>query len=281
MDPLPYSTELCEAPLDLDPRIRRFRCGDEVDTFVVQSERWLVFVDTHSTPGLALQLAELCNAAENSGHLLVVSSHADYDHAWGNQVFSGPAASHPAPVIGHVECAARLAGDEARASWRKMEALQPGRFDGLVPTPPNIVVGDAGLVIDGGDLTLVLIHTPGHTEDHFSIWIPELRLVLAGDAAEHPFPHIDEPAGLAEARASLVRLQELEPLHVLPCHGDTTEPDLLARNIAYVDAVLAEPELSLADAARIAQVSADDLDPVYHEFHADACAASRALRAAD
>jgi glyoxylase-like metal-dependent hydrolase (beta-lactamase superfamily II) len=277
---LPYPAEIVEAPLEVDPRIRRFRCGDEVDSFVVDSERWLVVVDTHSTSRLALQLAELCGAAENGRRLLVVNTHADYDHAWGNQVFSGPTAAHPAPVIGHVECAARLAGDDARISWRKMETLQPGRFDDLVPTPPNIVVGDAGLVIDGGDLTLSLVHTPGHTEDHFSVWIPELRLVLVGDAAEQPFPHIDTPDGLARARASLVRLRDLDPLHVLPCHGDTTEPALLARNIAYVDAVVADPDLPLAEAARIAGVPVDGLDPIYHDFHADACAASRTLRAA-
>jgi glyoxylase-like metal-dependent hydrolase (beta-lactamase superfamily II) len=161
-----------------------------------------------------------------------------------------------------------------------METLYPGRFAGFVPTPPNIVVGDAGLTIDGGDLTLALVHTPGHTEDHFSIWIPELRLVLAGDAAESPFPHLDTPAGLAGARASLLRLQALDPWHVLPCHGGTTEPDLLARNIAYIDAVLADPALTLTDAASIAGVPVDGLGSIYDEFHADACEASRALRLA-
>ena len=280
MDRLPYPDEVVEAPLDLDPRVRRFRCGDEVDTFVVDTKRWLVVVDTQSTPDLALQLAALCGANRDRRRVLVVNTHADYDHAWGNQVFTGPAASLPTPVIGHVECAARLAGDDSRVSLRKMEALHPGRFDDLVPTPPNITVGDAGLTIDGGDLKLSLIHTPGHADDHFSIWIPHLRLVLAGDAAEHPFPHIDAPDGLAKARASLVRLQELDPLHVLPCHGGTVEPELLVRNLAYVNAVSAEPELSLAEAARIAQVPLAGLGPIYHDFHADACAASRALRSA-
>ena len=156
-----------------------------------------------------------------------------------------------------------------------MEELQPGRFDELVLTPPNLPVGDGGLTIDGGDLTLTLVHTPGHTDDHFSVWIPELRTVLAGDAAEHPFPHIDTSAGLAQARASLVRLQALDPLHVLPCHGGTTDPVLLERNIAYLDAVVADPALPLAEAARIAGVTVDDLDPLYHDFQADAVAASR------
>ncbi|HZJ49394.1 MAG TPA: MBL fold metallo-hydrolase [Actinomycetota bacterium] len=44
--------------------------------------------------------------------------------------------------------------------------------------------------IDGGDLRLDLVETPGHTEDHVSVWIPQLRLLLAGDAVEHPFPHV-------------------------------------------------------------------------------------------
>ena len=279
MDSLPYSDHVSEAPLDLDPRIRRFRCGDEVDTFVVVTERWLVIVDTHSTPALALQLAEQCVGPADAARLLVVNTHADYDHAWGNQIFSGPQAIYPAPIIGHVRCAERLAADEGPLSRAKMEELQPGRFDDLVLTPPDLTVGDGGLTIHGGDLTLTLVHTPGHTDDHFSIWIPELQTVLAGDAAEQPFPHIDTPDGIAQARASLVRLQALDPLNVLPCHGDTTDPALLERNIAYLDAVVADPALPLAEAARIAGVSVDDLDPLYHDFHADVLAASAQLPA--
>jgi len=279
VDSLPYSDHVSEAPLRLDQRIRRFRCGDEVDTFVVVTERWLVIVDTLSTPALARQLAEQCVGPADAERLLVVNTHADYDHAWGNQIFSGPHAIYPAPIIGHVRCAERLAADEGPLSRAKMEELQPGRFDDLVLTPPDLTVGDGGLTIHGGDLTLTLVHTPGHTDDHFSIWIPELRIVLAGDAAEQPFPHIDTPEGIAQARYSLVRLQELDPLHVLPCHGDTTDTALLERNIAYLDAVVADPALPLAEAARIAGLAVDDLDPLYHEFHADVLAASAQLSA--
>ncbi len=272
-----YPRDVREAPLGLDPRIRRFRCADEVDTFVVVTERWLVIVDTQSTPALAIQLVEQCAGDGDAGRLLVVNTHADYDHAWGNQVFSGPCAAYPAPLIGHVRCAERLAGDDSLASRAKMEKLQPGRFDDLVLTPPNITVGDEGMTIDGGDLTLTLVHTPGHTDDHFSVWIPELRIVLAGDAAEQPFPHVDTPEGIAQARSSLSRLRELDPLHVLPCHGDTTDPALLERNIAYLAAVAADPELPIAEAVRIAGVTLEELDPLYHDFHRDALAASAGL----
>ncbi len=271
-----YPDRVFETHCDVDPRIRRFRCSDEVDTFVVVTERWLVIVDTHSTPALARQLAEQCVGPGDAGRLLVINTHADYDHAWGNQIFGGPEALYPAPIIGHLLCAERLAGDDALASLAKLEETQPGRFDELVLTPPTITVGDEGLAIDGGDLTLILVHTPGHTEDHFSIWIPELRVVLAGDAAEHPWPHVETPAGIVQARASLARLQRLDPLHVLPCHGDTTEPALLERNSDYLDAVAADPDLPIEAAVRIAGFELQDLDPLYLGFHADACAASRA-----
>jgi glyoxylase-like metal-dependent hydrolase (beta-lactamase superfamily II) len=270
-----HSDHVSEAPLTVDPRIRRFRCEGEVDTFVIATERWLVIVDTHSTPVLASELFAQCAVPEDARRLLVVNTHADYDHAWGNQVFAGAGASQPAPIIGHARCAERLTGDEGARSLATMRELQPGRFDDVVLAPPSLTVGDGGITIRGGDLTLVLVHTPGHTDDHLSVWIPELRVVLPGDAAEHPYPHVDTPAGIAQARASLVRLQALEPLHVLPCHGATTDPALLERNIAYLDAVAADPELPIAEAARIAGVVVDDLDPLYHGFHADALAASR------
>jgi glyoxylase-like metal-dependent hydrolase (beta-lactamase superfamily II) len=274
VDSLPYPDSVIEAPLALDPRIRRFRCEGEVDTFVVETGRWLVVVDTHSTPALAHQLAAQCVGPRDAQRLLVVNTHADYDHAWGNQIFGGLEAPHPAPIIGHELCAERLAGDDAHLASSKQRELQPGRFDDLVLIPPDLTVGNAGLTIRGGDLTLVLLHTPGHSEDHLSVWIPELRVVLAGDAAEHPYPHIDTPVGIVQARASLARLQELDPLYVLPCHGDTTDPALLERNIAYLDAVVADPTLSVAEAARIAGLGVDELEPLYHEFHADALAAS-------
>ena len=52
----------------------------------------------------------------------------------------------------------------------------------------------------------------------------------------------------------------------------------MTRNIAYLDAVVADPELSLADALAIAGVPLDGLQAMYRGFHADACAAARALR---
>ena len=170
--------------------VRRFRLGDEVDTFVVRTQRLLVVVDTMSTPADARWLREQIAGDLAGRSLIVVDTHADYDHAWGNSEFAD------VPIIGHARCGERLQGDEAAADIARWSAEMPGRFDEVVATPPSILHGDDGLVLDGGDVTIELIHTPGHCADHVSLYLREPRILLAGDAAEVPFPHIDTPEGL-------------------------------------------------------------------------------------
>src|SRR5262249_56471153 len=80
--------QFSEEPPGVDDRIRRFRLLDEVDTFVIRSQRMLVVVDTMSTPADARQLRTELEPDLDGRTLLVVDTHADYDHAWGNQVFA-------------------------------------------------------------------------------------------------------------------------------------------------------------------------------------------------
>jgi glyoxylase-like metal-dependent hydrolase (beta-lactamase superfamily II) len=98
--------------------------------------------------------------------------------------------------------------------------------------PPTLTFTH-GLRIDGGDLTLELLPTPGHRPDHVALWVPELRLVVAGDAAEHPFPCAADAAGLPLLRRSLAQLAQLQPEVVFPCHGGAADAGLLTRNLAY------------------------------------------------
>ena len=149
-----------------------------------------------STPADARRLRAALAADAAGRSLIVVDTHADYDHAWGNSVFAD------VPIIGHA-AAASGCGAPRRRPLERWKAEMPGRFDEVVATPPSILHGDEGLVLDGGDLTIELIATPGHTDDHVSLYVRELGILLAGDAAEVPFPHVDSAAGLVRARASL------------------------------------------------------------------------------
>jgi glyoxylase-like metal-dependent hydrolase (beta-lactamase superfamily II) len=214
-----------------DERIRLFRAGQEVDTTVVITRRYLVVVDTMSTPELAAAIMEAVSDDLSGRQLLVVNTHADYDHCWGNAVFESPGGRYPAPIFAHERARKRMQSDEGRQSLARRQQ-ESERFASVRLVEPTITCSEA-LTIAGGDLTLELLPTPGHTEDHLSIWIPELKLLLAGDAAEHPFPFVEEAATLPILLNSLERLAALEPALVIPCHGGPSEAALIARNLAY------------------------------------------------
>ncbi len=212
----------------MDPRVRIFRFGQEVDAYVITTQRYLVVVDTFATPELALELMETVQADLAARQLLVINSHADWDHFWGNSIFTA-AGPYPAPIIGQEHMLARIR-KEAVALQNQQQS--DARFENVQIIPPNVTFSDR-LTIHGGDLTLELIHTPGHTADHLCLWIPEIRVLIAADAIEKPIPEVGTNDSLLAMRQSFAQLQQLNAQYILPSHGGTHSPDLLQQNIDY------------------------------------------------
>ena len=274
----------------VDSRIRMFRAGEEVDTFVVSTSRFVVFIDTMSTPVLMRQVIEKVRPDLDGRLVLVINTHADWDHVYGNSLFA-PDGEQPALIIGRALTRERLRSSSALEQLKRQQA-EENRFAEVTLAPPDLVFADA-LTLSGGDLTLELVATPGHTPDHCSVWIPEIGTLLAGDAAEFPFPSVQGGATLAQVRSSLQYLTTFKPRVVLPCHGGTTGPDLLDQNLAYFsrlrDLVKAEAplehwsaltELALPPPLRYAAVleglgtTPERVPAFYRGFHLDAVKAT-------
>lgn len=247
-----------------DSRILVCRNDELVDTFIVVSERFVVLIDTVINPTSAAKMVEFAQPYLRNGRtLLVVNTHADYDHAWGNQLFVGRTARHTAPIIATRLCAAYLQGAQARESLAQKQAKEPEIFGEVQLTPPTLLF-DETFCIQGGDLTLELFATPGHTDDHLSIYIPEISTLLAADGAELPYPFARTVDGLSAMRASLAEMAARNAQFVLYCHAPVTiGSQLLFDNIAYFDAIEAHCRQLLAsgsiaipddDSALIAQV---------------------------
>jgi glyoxylase-like metal-dependent hydrolase (beta-lactamase superfamily II) len=220
-----------------DARILVCRCGTLVDTFVVVSERYVVLIDTLINTHTAEALLEIARPHLANRQVLAINTHADWDHAWGNHVFAGPGAPVHAPIIASRICAERLRSQQAREKLAEMRAGEPGRFDDVVLTPPDVLF-EQHLAIDGGDLTLELFATPGHKPDHISVFIPEIRTLLPGDAAELPFPFVESAAAMPAMRASLARMAALDAATALYCHAPVESgPALLRRNMHYFDTI--------------------------------------------
>ncbi|MGO7565619.1 MBL fold metallo-hydrolase, partial [Rhizobium johnstonii] len=79
-----------------------------------------------------------------------------------------------APIIAHAAALDRL-GDPSAQEILMDKASQESRFHNIDLIGPDITFSGS-MTLNGGDLTLELIHTPGHTPDHIAVWIPELRI---------------------------------------------------------------------------------------------------------
>jgi len=85
---------------------------------------------------------------------------------------------------------------------------------------------DEGAIVatDEGDLTV--LHTPGHSPDHLTLWHPDSRTLFVGDMLVQgstvviPASH---GGSLADYLQSLRRILQLEPARALPAHGPVIE----------------------------------------------------------
>lgn len=219
-----------------DERILICQNGRLVSTFIIVSDRYVVLVDTIINPATAQKMMDFAQPyLKNGRQLLVVNTHADYDHCWGNQLFVGETARYPAPIIGH-----RLSPDlfkhpDALGYLAKMKEAEPDIFGDVIFTPPTILFDDK-LTIDGGDLTVELFFNPGHTTDHCALYLPEIDTLIAADGAELPYPAARTNSALPRMRQSLREMADLEAKTVLYCHAPATMgAQLLHDNIAYFD----------------------------------------------
>jgi glyoxylase-like metal-dependent hydrolase (beta-lactamase superfamily II) len=210
---------------DWDARIRLFR-SDDVDCFVVTTDRFVVVIDTMITPEEAAQMLTAIKPSLETRALLVVNTHQHTDHTWGNTVFEALG-----PIIGHETSLEIARSQEALEKLRDAHAKNP-KYANVRIVPPTLTFTDR-FTIHGGDLRLELIPAPGHSTDHVVVWIPELRLLLAADAAEHPWPYAKNPTDLPVLLETLRNLQAFHPSVVLPCHGGTSDPELISRNLTY------------------------------------------------
>lgn len=236
---MPASDSIIAVPeMSNDPRVRVFRRtftamgefeGMQVDAYLVITDRYLVMLDTMLCPEDAATMMQMVHDELAGRQVLVINSHADWDHAWGNNYFTG---EHAAPIIAHEYCRTRLQSQEAREGLADYQSRYP-LFRSVVLTPPTLTF-QTDLTIHGGDLTLELIPAPGHHPDHIAAWIPELRLLLAFDAVEMPLPLIESADTAPYMFATLEHFLTMQPARVLCSHGKTTSPELVQENLSYL-----------------------------------------------
>lgn len=252
-----------------DSRIEVVQVGDLVRSHLIYTQNFTVVYDTLLGPLSGEFLAR--RAAERGKPVLVVDSHSDWDHYWGNQCFSGP-------ILGLQLTAERILGDFGRAELAKKTA-EHSSYGAVKLVAPNLRLSGE-TVLDGGDLTLQLLHTPGHRPDHLAVYIPEIRTLLPGDAVETPFALLDEgsPArDLEQMQSTLQRFLALEVDWLLCNHAPPQAgKELVRSNLEFYRELVSQAGLCDSVASLIQQFpykGPSDAD-FYRQDHARICEAA-------
>jgi glyoxylase-like metal-dependent hydrolase (beta-lactamase superfamily II) len=154
---------------NIDPRVRVFSAGSEVDCFVVISDSHVIILDTFTTPEDALEMMQILKLNLEHRVLLVINSHQHSDHTWGNSVFAQDGA-FPAPILAHKNSKNFL--DQQRMQLLEQQKLE-SRLMSVKIVAPTVYFSDS-CSINAGDLTLELIPAFGHTSDQVVVWIANL-----------------------------------------------------------------------------------------------------------
>ncbi len=252
---------------NIDPRVRIFHAGSEVDCFAIVSDSHVVILDTFTTPEDALEMMEILKPNLEHQILLVINSHQHSDHTWGNAVFAQDGA-FPAPILAHKHSKDLL--ERQRTQLLEQQKLE-SRLANVKIVAPTVYFSDS-CTINANDLKLELMTAFGHTSDQIVVWIPELQTLLATDALEFPFPYVASSGNLSQLRATMLKLKALKPHIVLPCHGGLHDKSLITTNLEYFDwlevSILADGNASFEAALKRQNLDVNAVDEMYLEFHA-------------
>ena len=152
----------------------------------------------------------------------LVNTHAHLDHTFGNYLFA-----EDAVIVGHANCRAEILHDAPQLPARARQMFPSVEWGAVEVVAPSLTFEDR-LSLYAGELELELIYvSPAHTNTDVVVWLPERKVVIAGDIVFHrgtPFALMGSVAGWLEA---LDRVRALGAETIVPGHGPVAGPEVL------------------------------------------------------
>jgi alkyl sulfatase BDS1-like metallo-beta-lactamase superfamily hydrolase len=199
------------------------------NTFLIATSDGNVIVDTSIAAAARLHKDALSKAHDGPVRAIILT-HAHGDHTGGIAVWRQP----DTKIIAHrlypefVEYTSRLGGYFARMNAAQFggaaATVPPRAAPALTTTPSPTVLFDDTHTFTVGGTEFVVLHTPGETPDHLTVWMPKAKAAFVGDNYYESFPNMytlrgTRPRWALDYVKSLDRVLALEPEIVLPSHG--------------------------------------------------------------
>lgn len=262
--------------VEVSPGVIAFVRPDEgANAGLIHTADGVVVVDTTLFPPDMQELLDEAGVLASEVRL-VINTHAHKDHTWGNQHFG-------CPILAHRLCrekmAANLTGpwsaEAIEAFLAEREKTDPDwarqareKLADLRITLPREVFEDRRELEIGG-VRLEVIHFDGHTPDSAVVWLPEAKVLFAGDLIfEGSYPYLGE-ADVPNLIAGLKRLPGFGAQAIVPGHGLLCDEAEIAALLNYLEATWARTADHLAQGHGEDEAVADPGYPRYTEKFAE------------
>jgi cyclase len=194
------------------------------NTVIIEMKDYLIVVDANY-PDRAKELLQITKQLSAKPVRFVFDTHHHGDHAYGNSVWTSAGATTMA-FSGVTEEMNRWEPTRWRNALPKRPDLRAtGETD--VQRPQMSIAGDK-LVLNDGTREVDFLHFGwGHTRGDGYVWLPKERVLATGDAAVNGPRNKLLDAYIENWPKALERAIALDPLHVLPGHGDAGGIEIL------------------------------------------------------
>ncbi|NRQ13219.1 MBL fold metallo-hydrolase [Ensifer sesbaniae] len=197
-----------------------------IASYAVVDGREALVYDTHISLAHAQAIRDHLESLGVTS-IRVVLSHWHKDHVAGNAVFAD------CEII-----ALKLTAEKLEENRERIETATPP-INPLVM--PNRLFTET-LTLTVGERRVELHHFAIHSADGNVIWLPEEKLLLAGDTLEDTTTFISEADQTATHISELGRLRQWPIARILPAHGDRERiaaggygPELIDANRRYIE----------------------------------------------
>jgi alkyl sulfatase BDS1-like metallo-beta-lactamase superfamily hydrolase len=222
------------------------------NTFMVVTADGNVIIDTSGPAGAAVH-HRMLTAVSGAPVKAIILTHGHGDHTGGVARWRGAGTE----IVAHrsfgefLEYQRRLAGFFATRNAAQFGgAARPGVAGRPAPGAAPAAALEATRTFDDtlamsiGGVSFEILHTPGETPDHISVWLPQFRTAFIGDNYYDSFPNLytlrgTRPRWALDYVASLNRVLALDPELVLPSHGQPIRgrDEIRKRLTKYRDAI--------------------------------------------
>ena len=186
---------------------------------LIKTSEGLVMVESHMLPDDAYKFREEVAKIGKIKYLINTEPHMD--HVAGDYYFEGI-------VVGHEGTRQTVLNSSINQVLGMLGAFSPDTKleKGYCLRPPTLTFSQR-LTLHMGDLSINLIHLPGHTASETAVYIPQEKVIFTGDNVVNgtmPFLHEADPYKWIE---SLNQMDKMDISYIVPGHGEVQEKSYL------------------------------------------------------